>query len=266
MIAKRIRPGIVFYNILLLFCFTQPWSWAGDWDLNLVAAGRSLPFGGAFWGESGYGHILWGSRENESGGTGWRYGYLRPFARFQTSVVVTRADVGIDLFPISLLGMTVGVADSQRFLTKAHTGDCVTTTCGGNLARAYIRAKGVIGFGPVFASLMSRIDFMSHPDKTKPFTEEGTVIAGNAGGDHSYSNEFAGGFRFWEVWSLGLRYSSSKMLGSGAKNNQEDLFVRWKKEPFTVFAGTGFYTSTTAARSFTVFALFQWTIWPSISL
>ena len=111
---------------------------------------RTLPRGTAIAAEVGYGLPIWGTIPTPPADpTDFLYGYGRPYARVQSSVVVNRFDFGLNIAPISFLSFSVNQGFVQRG-TETATLDCTVLECEGTLYKTRVGAHLTLGYNPMY--------------------------------------------------------------------------------------------------------------------
>jgi len=263
---KALRRSLVLLNswsliprVLFFLVLCSPAQAA--WDYSLGLGGRTLPQGGALSGELGYGKIFWGEKTY----TGYKYGYLRPHATVQTTVIWNRADVGIDFFPISFAGITAGYAENFR-QSQIDTINCQAVMCQGVVDSPYVRAKLLLGAGAFALGFGSELDFLAPWDGSRVFADESSALIGTQGGDTLWWNWVYGIYRFNDKFGVGPYFIAARMLQQGSQNDSESIFFRYTEKNLTINVGAGVYESDTRIRSFTAYATATLSVLPSVSL
>ena len=244
----------------LLFSSASTPTWAsGERGLDESAffAARLLPSGLALGGTLGYGQLLWG--ENSEGNV--LFGYVRPSVTATTSVLLNRAEVGVDLFPVSFLGLYAGARGSQRAV-DLDTLNCTSVYCRGLLGTAYLKPQLLLGYGPVSAMASFQTAWLvssnSPSNSMMPFGDDVSNLAGNAGGDQLIGSELAVQVKLDPAFATGTYLSTAHMLGSGSTNDLISVFGRYLRGALSYTAGVGAYESTTQTRAFTCYGVVSW--------
>ncbi len=144
-VLKNLLIGVIGMSGLSSFCGAAEEGWDAQAGLSL----RNYPLGASVSGTVGYGYELWRS-SSESGGPEWKYGYIRPSVKLQSSGVVNGATAEVEVFPISIFGFALGQNLSGRNLKPSDDFDCLTTHCGGRLQRSYLRTQAIAAMGSSF--------------------------------------------------------------------------------------------------------------------
>jgi hypothetical protein len=209
----------------------------------------------------GYGELLWGKRDHGR----FQYGYIRPGARIATSAVTHRAEVILDLYPISFFGFRFAHQQALRG-SDIDTINCAAVSCRSWLGSTSVKAQAAAGYGPVFAVATLRYAIFEPAVEDRPFADEVSALVGEQGGDNLASIEGVLGYSLDVTKSLGLYYLGERMLGTGNTNNQQSLFGRWKNGEWTYTLGAGMYESVTQPRGFTAYGIVQWSPLSGVAL
>lgn len=230
---------------------TTDYSTASSWDYSLAAGSRSVPFGASLSAELGRGILLWGRAPLASGE--FLYGYVRPLTRVRTSGITNRAEVALQVNPISFFTLEGGAGGGYRFSRTLDTQDCTSLQCSGSLQTAFFRPQVVLGLGPFIAALSAGWQFTTAPDSTRGFVDEVSSLAGAAGGDTLQELKAVLAYRITDRWIAGALVETDSMWISHTSNDLGALFARHEYGDWKFTAGAGAYHSTTAARGLTVF-------------
>jgi hypothetical protein len=215
---------------------------AEDFDYSAGFGLRTLPFGSSLYGRGGYNILLWGGPKSE----GFLYGYARPALQLQSSAVVNRVDLTLDLYPISFFGFRLGKAVSLRW-TDTSTLDCNVLECRGDLSRAYIQMEVLGAYQKYFGGLWARLDTLEPSRKGRNFADETSALAGRNPSDGLWTWEVLGGYDA-ESWKAGLWLVFQGMSHSRARNDTEYAFVTVKRGDFDYTVAAGSYASSTRSR------------------
>ena len=245
--------------IALLVFSSSSTALADGWDYNASFGARSLPIGASFFGDGGYGITAWGEKTKDQ----FIFGYVRPNLRVATSALVDNGDLGVDLYPISFLGVRLGSSLATRNVTL-DTLDCSLVACGGTLGRNSIETKLTLGAAGYFMQATAVYENQTPSIKSVPYADEVASLAGRTGGDQLLKNELIVGREFDGGYVGGLHFSAARMIASGANNDEQSLVGGYKKGRWTYLAGAGAYESSTQSRSLSMFALFSWSGIPKI--
>ena len=237
-----------------------------NWDYQASFFGRTLPFGGIPSGTVGYNFLVWGEdprpqlpQNGPPTGTGadWRFGYVRPYFTAQSNVFTSRAIGEIDLFPVSIFGVTLGQAYQAR-INQSTQFDCTQVLCGGVLNRSYVRLQTVVGTHGFYAAGWLRFDWISHPDSSMSFLEESTALVGAPGSDRMAHLTVALGYSPNQEWIVGASAVQSRVLTSSHQSFTSFLFGNYYTGPWSFLLGAGTYSSSHQALSPTVLMMIQW--------
>jgi hypothetical protein len=235
-------------------------------DLSAGAGGITQPLGASLFATAGYGKLLWGE-DNLAGARSdeFRYGYVRPWMGVRTSLFNNRADAGVDLFPVSILGVRAGASLSSRHIDPS-TIDCSVAACRGRVSRLFARGVLTLGYWNLFLKSWFGAERLNPSVEDRVFSDEYNAIVGHRGGDTELTFEAALGANLG--WSRGgVHFFAGRMLAEGTSFRMADLFHSFSPKPgFNVTAGAGVFESSHRALSPTAYFLLQWTGAPSLEL
>jgi hypothetical protein len=241
------------------------------WDSSAYLNSRNYPLGVSLGGFFGLGYTAWNATRAGQGAGGnflspYLYGYLRTQARVQTSGVVNSADLRLEIFPISFLGLTVGKNLSARAADFSAIS-CSEYLCQGSVDRSFV--SGILALGAAGFSVLAygRYDDMRASSAQgdsflgRGFYDEMASIRGLSLRDQLQSLDL---LATYEVDSekkhrLGILNSRARFLGS--RESAESLYAMWIYNfgKYTLQTGVGTYESSFQKRAFSAFAGFKWT-------
>jgi hypothetical protein len=174
--------------------------------------------------------------------------------------------VGLELFPISFLGMRVGQEWIQNDV-KYHDYDCVKYDCTGTSTRKFISGHFLVGYAFWFSSFAVRWDAW-----TQKHPEEGDIIDANSGlasqanGDTEIMLRGITGVNFDEEWSVvgGMQYF--EMTRTRGFSRYWFAGPRWKQDSITLTVGGSYFSSSESPSGGGAFFSFNWTPFPSVGL
>jgi hypothetical protein len=239
----------------------------GVLDYSAGAGLRTMPWGSAAGFDVGYGFLVWGARTPGQEASSPLFGYARPYLRVQSSGVVNRADFGLQVFPISVLGFGVNQGFVQR-ATELATIDCAAVECEGKLLKTRLSAHLTLGYGPAFLLWdVSSETQTPQGAKTRAFGDEASSLVGLPTGDTLVSSDAALGAEIDSAWSGGLALSTAAMTESGANNTLLAVFGRWNFAPsWSALASVGSYRSSTQQAAFSAGLGLSWRGRPGLGL
>ena len=256
----------------LIFCFTLitavlP-SEAASWirDQKLAAMGRSYPIGAQAAYTLGYSTRIWGVGESEierSGKDSWKYGYVRAAFNGTSSVVINRAGLEFQFFPISIFGISAGYDVGLRWFSPPWA-DCVAFDCRGRVDRPYVRAQFVAAVSKVAFSMQARLDRLRSFGGNPFFFDEMTLITGNRRGETILTLNPTLLFQLDDRWRVG---GISLYTKSDQTQEYSHLYGPIAHVTFTprqqLVAGFGSIGSSRVQPALGVFGFWSWTIEPS---
>lgn len=172
---------------------------ASNFDLNLGLQGRTVPgLGAELYAESGYNQILWGQKKTPKD---FLYGLVRPSLAVSSSGVINSFKGELEVFPISILGFSVG-----RQIINSNFDfpffNCEEITCKGEFIRNFVESKMVLGFKGWVVLGNFKVDTLRSPDRNRPMADWRHVIIGEPGEEvqiekklligKTFSNKLAG--------------------------------------------------------------------------
>lgn len=239
--------------------FSQP----GRWDYSYAAGVRSLPLGLSAWGELGYNHLLWGDSPSASNPF---YGYVRPKVSLQSSGIVNRADVGIDLAFWAPLVFEVTYAWDHRSGDFSEF-DCAQLQCRGLVRRAKVAAKLSAGYGDYFLLWDSLMEQVKAPlSVTQDVGDQYWSLRAASAQDLMLSTELTLGRKLSDQWSAGVVGARSRFQNTGENSTSAMAFASFKRASLRYFIGAGMYESSRSERGLaTAFGL-KWVGGESFSI
>jgi hypothetical protein len=166
-------------------------------DYRMSVGGRTVPAGGALYGEVGWSEPVWGEWEDPQQ---FFYGYVRPSIRGIAAYTVNSVDARVSVFPISFLGISIGRSWTQRGPRTVMDVDCSQVTCEGLLEGNFAVVDFTFGAGGLF--FVSQLDVSDYlPSRgDRPFYEDGGALLGAAKGDLIVSHSHVAGLSLGDGW------------------------------------------------------------------
>ncbi len=253
-LCKWVAPIVTFLAL-------SPGLARADFDLSFDIFGRTYPLSGYADVQFGYGTYLWGDQSSEIA-----FGYIRPYAEFDTAGTYNSGLAGLEFFPISFLGVRAG----EEFIQNDdiyHSYRCDVYNCLGTQYRRFIEARMLLGFGPWFAQLVSRWDFW-----TQKHPEDGDTVDASSGlpalasGDTEVLLRAMTGFKVDDNWSVlgGMQYY--QMTRHSGISRFWLAGPRYTDGSVTITLGALYYDSTAADSGAGVYAGFTWALLPAIGI
>lgn len=211
----------------------------------------------------GYGLAWWGQKENGN----WRYGYLRPHTRVVLAPGVARGDLRLDVFPISIAGLTFGQAFTSRDKNYKDEFNCHYVACSGTLSRTYVEAKLKGAYENFFAVLTGRLDALTAGVKNRGFVDEATKLDGAQGYDLLRTGNLQAGYRLSPRWPVGVYGYLGGMERTQAWAYEVGTFARFEEnESWNYRLQVGMVERRTKSRHLNVGLQVSWVGLPSIEL
>ncbi len=252
---------LIGFTALFLF-FSPPPAFASVFvpDLRVGLLGRSYPVGAQLVGSAGLGARIWGRTDQ------WKYGYARLAFNGATSVVVNRAGVEVQLFPVSILGVSAGYESGVRNFRPRFL-DCNAVECEGRVDRAYLRGQLFFGVKGVVLNWNVRYEQLRAYRSERPFFDEMTLLRGRSAGEVVIQHNPILLYRVSPEWKVGATSLYSRALDSGGYSHMYGPLVAWSDPvKWSVAGGIGINQSPLFAPGFTVFFMAQMAIAPSLQI
>lgn len=158
----------------------------------------------------GYSQLLWGNPFSP-----W-YGFVRPYALGVISPSVYEGKVGLELFPLSVLGIDVRRAYGRRIVDTKNQ-NCDELECQGALPYTDFSVQSFLGVGEVFASIrFTRTFFDGDSTRSFPVYELGSSVLLSPNGDRGDYLSVAVGRNFIGLLSglsWGILYQQNDFRG-----------------------------------------------------
>lgn len=170
----------------------------------------------------GYAQSLWGDIT-----TPW-YGFVRPYITGLVSPTILEAKGGIELFPVSILGVDLRRSFSRRF-TSTRGQDCDQVQCMGALNYTDLSFQTFLAFGGYFSSVRwTRTFFDAVEDRTRPIFEVGASVLLSPNGENSDMVSAAIGKNLSETASAGVLLQVTDYHTS--RNHQDAQYLFYKTD------------------------------------
>jgi hypothetical protein len=257
-----IKVKHVCFQIFAAFLLSSELAWGGDWvpDLKWGLIGRSYPVGAQFIGSAGVSVPIWGDTQK------WKYGFARIALNGATSAVVNRVGAEIQLFPVSILGVSAGFDSGVRSFRPRFV-DCQNLECEGRVDRAYLRGQMFFGMKNVFLNFNVRYEGIHSYESGRPFFDEMNLIWGRNYGETILQYNPLVLYRLNSVWMVGGISLYTRALDSGGSSHLYGPVVVWSEpENWSIAGGLGFNQSSLVQRGVSLFFSAQMTIEPSLQI
>ncbi len=234
-------------------------------QISAVASNR--PFGLVLTGGLAYNYKLW----DDSGEQFWKYGYIRPKVAFDTSFLVNTAITEIQVYPISIFGVTLGSSYAYRSVDKNEEYDCAKVSCRSELHRNYFRTDINLGAGSFISSLSYQVEhyYISH-DNLLSSVDLGTLLLiPHENGQQEKMIAFFG-YRASDFIQVGVlelfNQATDPSVSERKKSEGQYIVARLKGPDLSYTAGVGTFGTDYNEKSFAVFVKMNWSFDPSLSL
>ena len=253
---KRVLLGLIISILLKNAAF-------GDSvtpDLKFGLNGRTHPVGAQIASTGGFGVPLWGDPST------WKYGYIRAAANLATSVVVNRAGIEMQVYPISILGFSAGYDSGVRNFVPKYL-DCSIFQCNGRVDRKYLKGTVILASHGVIFSMLTRFEELRAFGATKDFFDEMSLLHGKSTGERVLTYNPALLYTLNEAYKVGFTSLYSRALDSGGYSHLYGPIVTWSDcKNWNVIGGVGLNESVLVQSGIAAFFSIQYTILPSISI
>lgn len=234
----------------------------GEWDYNAGFGYRSEPLGVAANATAGFGQTLWDIRGQSNAPSGFEkimFGYVRPQLRVQTSGVVNSFDSRLEIFPISIFGLSLGHNSSFRQIDFEGV-PCETVTCRGQINRSYLQMQMVGGVSQFVLVGLLRFESLEGEAKGRAqFYDEASSLLASQSGDTLSNIDAALLFKPTDSINFGVLHSRYRFQGSNQKADLNSLIYSHKAGVYQYQAGLGVYNSSiTPKNSPTFFVSMKW--------
>ncbi|MBN8540982.1 MAG: hypothetical protein J0L82_11395 [Deltaproteobacteria bacterium] len=248
------QPRFVFhkgYQIALSLFFVVggnvPFAHAySRWDAHVTALARTYVPGLSINPNLGYSQKLWGEEKTPF------YGYLRPYGIAVVSPSVYEGKLGLEVFPVSFLGVDLRRAWGRRFV-DTRGQDCDQVECQGELGYTDLSFQMFLGYERRFASVRwTQTYFDAIESRTRRIYELGSAVLIQPGGERgdylsvALGEELSGDL---SDLAFGVLVQSNRFHGTDHLAEAAYLFGRLKmsfqeSDQSSVTVGIGAFRST----------------------
>jgi hypothetical protein len=220
------------------------------------ASVRNYPLGFSIHAQSAYSDLLWGEKNKEN----FFYGFYKISLRANTSFKTAGANLKLELYPISFLGLQVGLQPSYRAFDFSGI-NCSTLQCQGTMHRSFIDIKGILGTKKYYLGYAIGYTFSSTKleiGKTG-FYDEGVSLSGNDSSDRVRGFEIWPGVAWTETQRTGVLFHSAKFHKSETSSQSVYGYYSYTQESHRFMMGAGVYQSTLQSQKPSVFVSYTYT-------
>ena len=230
-------------------------------DLKLGFNGRSYPVGAQIVGNLGANYRLWGDSQT------WKYGYLRGGLNLMTSVVVNRAGLEFSLFPVSIVGITVGYDTGARNYVPKFL-DCNLYECTGRVDRKRVSISAIAAYEDFSMMMLIKYEELrGFGSATKPVYDETTLLIGQRSGEAVFTLNPILLYRTSERTNIGVTSLYSHAIDTGGYSNlYGPLMTYTPKAKMNVVVGLGLNSSPVVQSGLCGFMMFHYNIISSLSV
>lgn len=226
------RIGLIVGVVAMSICAKMDGAKAEGVDFATTLLSRTYAPALSIQPTLGYGILAWGDSETPL------YGFVRPYLSGVASPSVVEGKVGLEIFPISILGVDIKRTVSRRF-TETSGQDCDRVECLGDLAYTDLSFQSYLGYESFFSSVrFTRTFYEPVSASARPVYDLGTAVLLSPGGDtgnfltvvvgRDLSFNIANGV--YDA-ALGLLIQHARMDRSGQQQEGQYLFTRSDLNP-----------------------------------
>lgn len=147
------------------------------WDAHVTALARTYAPGLSINPSFGYSQKLWGDVSTPF------YGYVRPYGIAVLSPAVYEGRLGLEIFPVSFLGVDLRRAWGRRFV-DTRGEDCDQVECQGELSYTDLSFQMFLGYKRKFASIRwTQTYFDAIDNRARKIYELGSAVLISPDGD-----------------------------------------------------------------------------------
>jgi hypothetical protein len=235
-------------------------------DSKVEAGGQTYSLGGTMTGTAGYGLELWRDSTKENEPTFWQYGYVRPVAEFKTALVTHRLTGALEIYPISILGISAGGGADLRYYNRFTDFDCGNLQCDQSLMFQFMQARLIVGYDKFVGIVTGRYDQYRAETSSKAFYDEMSYLIGRPGSDDLRSLNLLALYRDNAVWGYGVLAIYQQFIFSQANSSSVFAAGTYRDGPWLGTFGLGTFQSSHQAQKPSAVFLLQYTFGKTIGL
>lgn len=240
----RVLFLIIAVYLLMSNAIVRAETGKSGFDYEAWGSAQSYPLGGLLYARAGYGQLLW-QNEDQEAETPWQFGYIRPYAELNIAGVLNRGAVGLEIFPVSIFGITAGSGYSHRNATYFQDFDCGTDVmCNEGLQYSFLQARAIGAYKDFLLVVTGKYEAFRANKSDLPFYEEMSYLVGNPGKDDLKTLQALAGYKLSDLWTVGTLGIFQNFIHSESNNSQVFAFARYKEGFWTGDLGLGHYKST----------------------
>lgn len=233
-------------------------------ERKLGAMVISNPIGASLSAGLAYNYKVW----SDSDVNFWKYGYIRPKVNYDTSYAINTFSGEIQLFPISLLGVSFGSFHAYRNVKELWSFNCDTYNCAGQLRRNFYRINLNLGYKDYVTSIAFTKDYLYTSDAYLPFVDYSSMLL--IEGPSSEQDRLLAffGYKLSEKLNVGVIEMYSQIHNKSGSNKSEAQFlaVNAKADDMNWVVGMGTFGSDYHEKFFSLLVKVSWSIDPTLSL
>lgn len=254
------------FLILILFTFFSLNSQA-FFERKISGVASNHPAGGVLNLGLAFNYKMWDDSEKNF----WNYGYIRPKISYDTSILVNTVGAELQLYPISIFGISFGTNYGSRSVQNNEDFNCEQINCKGDLQRDYYRLNASIGFGDVISSLSFQSERLSpRNDQGLTSLDFSTLLLLPSGQTSTQEKTIAFmGYKLSDDFQIGLLEMFHKISAGNWETHKSEgqYFVgSLRHNEFKYMAGLGTFGSDYNEKTFALIVKINWLLDPSLSL
>ncbi len=219
-----------------------------------------------------YNYKLWGQSDLDIEKTSekppekksWMYGYIRPKVQADISGLINGAAVELQIFPISIFGVTFGSQYIDRHIKKTAYFDCDLVNCENELNRDYWKINLALSYSGFVSLLQYQKDRYQIRDDNQLFMEYSSLLLLSKDQLNLEKKIAFLGHEITDQLTLGL-LEFYQELGP-KKAEAQFLTGMYKYEDKKIFAGIGTSGSDYTEKYIALFVKLTWVLDLTLSL
>jgi hypothetical protein len=251
--------------ILIFFLLVSSLSAQAFFERKVYGMGSTNPEGLVLSAGLAYNYKLWDDSEKNF----WNHGFIRPKVSFDTSFLVNTVVGELQVYPIALVGITVGTNYAYRNVRRSNDFDCDIYNCKDELRREYYRVNLNLGAGDIITSLSFQNERLSpRGDDVRPSVELTTLLL--IPHEEAIQKRYFAfvGYKLSDDLNFGLVEMFNEMSGPGGTRKSEGQYIAGslKVDKLQTLLGVGTFGSDYNDKTFSFIVKINWLLDPSLSL
>jgi hypothetical protein len=225
-------------------------------DAKAEVSGQTYPLGGLLTGTVGYSKGLWKEAGKENEKDFWQYGYMRGMAELKTAGLINRLTAAVEVYPISILGLSVGGGTDLRNYNKFTDFDCGSLMCDQSLNFQFAQARLIVGYEKLLGVITARYDQYRAETGKQDFYDEMSYLVGRKGQDDLRTLNVLALYRQDDTWAYGVLALYQQFIFSQSNSSSVFALVNYTEGPWRASLGAGeFHSSHQGQKPSLLFSL-----------